>query len=101
MKEQCLLNIVVSPAIQDSMTDWLLTRSKLPGFTSMRAYGHGSSSRGMTLAEQVAGNRDQVLFMAHLSIEEAKELIKELGDEFAGSGLHYWLSPVSDAGRIA
>jgi len=101
MNEQCLLSLVVPPAIEDAMVDWLLARAGLSGFTSSPVAGHGSSVHSMSLAEQVAGRRREVLFQCHLGRSQAAALVDALRAEFAGSGLHYWLVPVLDAGHLA
>jgi len=101
MNEHCLLSLVAAPAIEDALVDWLLAQSALSGFTSAPVSGHGSSPHSMSLAEQVAGRRRQVLFQCHLSREQAVEIIAGLRAEFAGSGLHYWLVPIIDAGHLA
>ena len=100
MIENCLLNLVVSPEIEDSITDWLLEREQVGGFSSHVIAGHGSSEKSMSLAEQVAGRRRQVLFHAHLSCIDATELLDALKVDFYGSGMHYWLVPVIESGHL-
>lgn len=100
MNEQCLLSLVASPAIEDVLVDWLLARAELSGFTTTAVAGHGSSAHSMSLAEQVAGRRRQVLFQCHLSHDEAQGLVAGLRSDFADSGLHYWLVPIIDAGHL-
>ena len=97
---QALLSLVVSPAIEDAMVDWLLERPEVSGFTSFPIHGHGASPRSMTLAEQVAGRRRQVLFQTHLPQAQAEALIPGLKQAFAGSGMHYWLLPLAAAGHL-
>jgi len=100
MNEHCLLNLVAAPAIEDALVDWLLGWPGLSGFTSVPVSGHGSSVHSMSVAEQVAGRRRQVLFQCHLSREQAVDLVAGLRADFAGSGLHYWVVPVLDAGHL-
>jgi hypothetical protein len=100
MSELVLLNLVAAPAVEDAIADWLLARSELPGFTSLPVAGHGSSIHSMTLAEQVAGRRRQVLFQCYLPADLADRLIDAVRTDFAGSGLHYWVLPVRAAGHI-
>ena len=58
MNENCLLNLVVTPEVEDAVADWLLEYPTVTGFSSYPISGHGSSEQRMTLAEQVAGRRD-------------------------------------------
>jgi hypothetical protein len=54
----------------------------------------------MSVAEQVAGRRRQVLFQCPLSRQQAEELVAGLRRDFPGSGLHYWMTPIIDAGHL-
>lgn len=100
MNEHCLLNLVVTPEVEDSVTDWLLERDGVSGFSSHPIAGHGSSEHAMTLAEQVAGRRRQVLFQVHLTRDAATALLAAIRQEFHGSGMHYWLLPLLDSGHL-
>ncbi|MCP5315560.1 MAG: DUF3240 family protein [Chromatiaceae bacterium] len=100
MTETCLLDIVVSPEVEDAVTDWLLDQPTVQGFTSYPIAGHGSSAHSMSLREQVAGRRRQVLFKLHLPCVEAQLLLTKIKQEFHGSGMHYWLIPVIESGHL-
>jgi len=96
----CLLNLIVTPQVEDALAEWLLERDDVPGFSSMPVAGHGSSEKSMTLAEQVAGRSRRVMFVTHVPADTAKALLDDLHRAFAGSGLHYWVVPISDFGRL-
>jgi hypothetical protein len=96
----CLLHLICSPKLEDSLSEWLLERADVPGFTSLPVAGHGSSEHSMTLAEQVAGRSRRVMFLLELSDDGARALIADLAANFGGSGLHYWLVPLGAAGHI-
>ncbi len=96
----CLLNLIVTPQVEDALAEWLLERDDVPGFSSMPVAGHGSSENSMTLAEQVAGRSRRVMFVTHVPSDTAKALLDDLRAAFAGSGLHYWVVPISDFGRL-
>lgn len=100
MSELCLLNLVVSPGAADSVTDWLFMNDTVPGFTSTPVFGHGSSEKSMTLAEQVAGHQKKILFQIRLSSSEAYGILASIKQDFRGSGMHYWLLPVLDSGHL-
>lgn len=100
MSDLVLLNLVAAPAVEDAIADWLLACPDLAGFTSLPVAGHGSSVHSMTLAEQVAGRRQEVLFQCYVPAGLAERLIRGLRADFAGSGLHYWLVPVLAAGHL-
>lgn len=98
---EVLVTLVAPPALQDALIDWLLERSgTVSGFTSLSASGHGSTVASMTLAEQVAGRQRRTVFLIHLPAERASDFVKDLGRDFAGGGLHWWLVPVLAAGTV-
>lgn len=101
MSETCLLNLVVSPEVESPVTDWLLSQASVSGFSSHLIAGHGSSEHAMSLAEQVAGKRRQVLFQLHMPCVDARDLLALIKSEFSGSGMHYWLQPVVESGHLA
>jgi hypothetical protein len=96
----CLLNVIVSPQVEDALAEWLLERQDVPGFSSVPVAGHGSSERSMTLAEQVAGRSRRVMFFTHLPADTAESVLSDLRSAFRGSGLHYWVVPVSSFGHL-
>lgn len=100
MSDICLLNLVVTPAIEDAMSDWLLAHAEISGFSSHAISGHGSSEHAMSLAEQVAGRRRQILFQTHLPCNTAYAVIEAVQSAFKGSGMHYWLLPVLASGHV-
>lgn len=97
---ECLLVIVVTPAIEESLVDWLLERSEISGFSSTRVDGHGSRHSDLSLAEQVAGRQHKVMFNVHAECALLHALLDELKPAFSGAGLHYWLMPLLEAGQL-
>ncbi|MFZ5593940.1 MAG: DUF3240 family protein [Pseudomonadota bacterium] len=97
---QCLLAIIAAPQAEDALVDWLLTRAEVDGFTSLGIDSHASSHRGLTLAEQVSGRQRKLMFQIHLPCDAAHIVIEALKRDFVGSGLHYWLTPVMETGRL-
>jgi len=98
--DQCLLVLIVSPSIESAVADWLLDRDDIPGFTSAPISGHGASAHSLTAAEQVTGRQRQIMFQMHLPEALARAVIADARDAFRGSGLHYWLTPVLEAGHL-
>lgn len=94
-----LLALIVVPALQEKLTDWLLMHDAISGFTSHPAHGHGSSHQ-LTLSEQVSGQRKQHLFWVELELEQAAIVLAQLQEEFTGNQIHYWQLPLNDSGII-
>lgn len=100
MEPLALLFIVVSTAIEDSIVDWLLEQQQISGFTSLPVSGHGTSVHSLSVYEQVTGRRKQILFQMHMQASQTRDVIDALKQKFQGSGIHYWVVPVADAGRV-
>lgn len=100
MSDTCLFNLVVTPEVEDAVTDWLLEREEVAGFSSHPIAGHGSSVHAMSLAEQVAGKRRQILFQLYLPLAQAHAVLAAIKQDFTGSGMHFWLLPVLDSGHV-
>lgn len=98
--EQCLLTIIATPAVQETLVDWLLEREELSGFSSQPIDGHGIRASDMSLAEQVAGRQRKVMFYVHTRCKVVRSVLDALKHDFNGAGLHYWLMPLLDAGCI-
>ncbi len=100
MNRQYLITLTVSPAIEETIVDWLLQFEAQAGFTSFPVNGHSSREEGLSLAEQVAGRKKQLRFQMHIPETELAPFIERLRRDFAGAGLHYWVSPVIESGHI-
>lgn len=108
MSNEVLLILTVSPCLEETVADWLLSREgrhgpSTPlgtGFTSFPVAGHSSAPTGLTLAEQVSGRKKQMCFQMHLPGAEVPALLDQLRRDFAGSGLHYWISPVLESASL-
>lgn len=100
MSIECLLVIVATPTIEETLVDWLLAREGLSGFSSNRIDGHGSRPSTLSLAEQVTGRERKVMFHVHTDCDAVETLVADLKQDMAGAGLHYWVMPLMDAGPI-
>lgn len=97
---QSLLTIVASPALEETLADWMLARDDIPGFTSSRVDGHNTDTRQMSLTEQVRGRRHQVMFQVHMDSDLVEAVIRDLREDFEGARIHYWLTPVIISGNL-
>lgn len=88
-----LLTIIVSPAIEEAIVDWLLA-NRVVGFTSFVCHGHGVAHANLGAAEQVAGRKRQIAFWIQTGEEDARVLVAELMAAFPDSGIHSWITPV-------
>ncbi|MBB4210739.1 uncharacterized protein DUF3240 [Rhodothalassium salexigens DSM 2132] len=97
---EVILTLMVPPAHETDMVDWLMARAEAPGFFSFAGRGHGEAPSTMTVREQVAGRREGVAFQLLCPAERAHNLLAGLEQDFAGTGLRYWLLPVLGSGRL-
>ena len=98
--EDCLLTLYVPPSIEETLVDWLLEHECIAGFSSAEAFGHGVRQSGMSLLEQVTGRQRRVQFLIHLERQQAEQILSDLRGAFEGVGLHYFLTPLLEAGRL-
>lgn len=95
-----LLTLICTPALERTVTDWLLDQEDLIGFTSMQVNGHGSDPETLNLIEQVQGSKKQIMFQIHMTSQKAEVAINDLKRDLKGAQIHYWLVPVLEAGNI-
>ena len=97
---ECVLVIISTPAVEESLVDWLLTCEGVSGFSTVSSSGHSTAHQHLSLAEQVTGRKRQVMFHVHTDVEVAQRVVEGLRQDFRGAGLHYWMVPALEAGHI-
>ncbi|HWP00666.1 MAG TPA: DUF3240 family protein [Methylococcus sp.] len=98
--QRLLLTLVVPPALEDVLIDWLLSQSAVQEFTSQPVYGHSNRPDGLSHAEQVSARKKWIRFELHLLEQDLHMILGELKREFPNRSIHYWILPVSDTGKI-
>lgn len=98
--EQCLLVIIATPAVEQSLVDWLLAREDVSGFSSAPVSGHGTAHEKLSMSEQVEGRQSQLMFYTQLPLQTARAVVACLREDFHGAGLHYWIIPSIEGGPI-
>ena len=99
-EDQALLTLVMPPALSGLLVDWLLEQPEVVGFISLPVNGHGGGEHSMTAAEKVAGYRKGWLVQTHLPKSKARALLARLQQEFTGSEIHYWMTPLIVGGHL-
>ena len=100
MSDKVLLSLIISPQIEDAVVDFLLEHEAINGFTSYAINGHGVSVYSLTPAEQVSGYQQQIEFKSYLDIQQVSGLLEAIKSSFGDTGIHYWVIPIIEAGRI-
>jgi hypothetical protein len=88
----------ITPSLEEMMVDSLLLLESDHGFTSFPVNAHHHDNKGLSLAEQVTGRQKRIRFQMYVSADELKPLLKQLQQEFSGSGIQYWVLPVIENG---
>ena len=97
---QELLALIVDLKLEDPLSDWLLARHDISGFSSQTVYGHSEASQKFSLAEQVTGRQRRIMFHVHAAPEVIEGLLSDLNQAFRGSRLHFWRLPLRAAGTL-
>lgn len=100
MNELCL-TLLCPPALEEKLLDLLLISPEVSLFTSASAAAHGTSAAEMSSTEQVLG-RAFVTQIQVLFAEANKEVVlTSIRQQFSGTGLRYWITPVLERGEFA
>lgn len=95
----CKLTLVYPVTADDQILDFLLdSRPPLPGFTSLRAEGHGSGFESASTREKVRGRVERRLLFMILGRGRLQSLLTELREQIAIPNLAYWVEPVESFG---
>lgn len=100
MPELCL-TLLCPPALEERVLDTLLMTPEIAVFTSTPAAAHGLGHARLSATEQVLGLAMMTQIQALLTQADRDSVLAGLKQKFAGTGLHYWLTPVIEAGEFA
>jgi hypothetical protein len=98
--KEYLVTINVPPSLEEPLVDALLTLEEELGFSSFAVNAHHHENKGLSLAEQVTGRQKQLRFQMYIDENDLEALVEKLKQEFAGSGIQYWVLPVLVSGVI-
>lgn len=95
-----LLTLIAPVSLEEVLVDWLLQTSPSGGFCSGPINGHGAHHERLSLAEQVAGRERRIRFEVHADELEITDMLAHLRQTYAGTHLHYWITPISEVGTL-
>ncbi len=98
---ECCLTLLAPPAIHERLLDALLVTAQVSLFSSSAAAVHGLADHRMAANEQVLGRAAMTQVQVLLSLRDRETVLAGLAEQFADSGLRYWVTPVLDAGEFA
>lgn len=100
MPELCLY-LLCPVSLEEKLLDLLLMHPDLAVFTSTRTAAHGLAFGALSANEQVMGRALATEVQVLVRESDKDSLLEAVRREFAGTGLRYWMSPVTHAGEIA
>lgn len=100
MPELCLY-LLCPASLEEQMLDLLLMHPDLALFTSTRTAAHGLAFGALSANEQVLGRALATEIQVLLRASDKDALLEAVRREFAGAGLRYWITPVTQAGDLA
>ena len=99
MSRLCL-TLMAPPSIEEKLFDLLLESEGDELFTSVPAFSHGMSLGRLSSLEKVLGRSASVQVQILVTEEEMNRLLDRLRQQFPGSGLRYWASPLALEGEV-
>jgi len=98
--EDYLITINVPPSLEEAVVDFLLTIENAQGFSSFPISAHDHRIQDLSLAEQVSGRQKKIRFQMYVDKTIISTVINRLKTDFSGTGLHYWIVPILEHGKI-
>ena len=95
-----LLTLIAPVGLEETLVDWLLEHASSHGFCSGPINGHSASHDSLTVAEQVSGRQRQIRFEVHAPEGEVNLMLERLRGDFADAGIHFWVVPLLESGKI-
>ncbi len=99
MSRFCLV-LLSPPSVEEKLLDVLLDTVGNEVFTSAATFSHGTAGGHLSNLEQVMGRSASVQVQILATEDEMNDLLRRLRDEFRGTGLRYWASPLALEGEI-
>lgn len=99
MSRFCLV-LLGAPSLEEKLLDVLLDAVGDEVFTSIPTFSHGTSHGRLSSVEQVMGRSAAVQIQILVTEQEMTDLVQRLREEFRGTGLRYWASPLALDGEI-
>lgn len=94
------LTLILPYAEADAVADTLMMLAFVPGFTQYCTEGFSRDPLALSVAEQVAGRKRWMAMDLILAADDLAAVLQELQQAHGGMGLHYWVTPVEQSGRL-
>lgn len=95
------LNLVFPPSLEDALTEALLSDPAVPGFTLLRAEGHGNDFTRASIGEQVRGRIDRRVLWMVIPQSQLEPLLQNLKQHITSTEIRWWAEPIIANGKLA
>lgn len=99
MSELCL-TLLCPSKLEEKLLDTLLVFPGISIITSTQTAAHGMPHEQMSASEQVLGRSFVTQVQALLLIKDQAAMLACIRQQFTGTGLRYWITPVLETGEI-
>lgn len=97
-----MLTLAFPASLEETIVDHLLEHPEwAPGFTLVRAEGHGRAVALRDSAERVRGRAARVLVHIVLAPADADRLLAHFGNTLGAAEVFFWRTPISHCGWLS
>jgi hypothetical protein len=98
----CCLTLVCHKSLEERLVDHMLEHPQwVHGFTVTHAEGHSQKEHLPSVLEQVRGRSLRIEIRSVMNLEDARALIAHLKAEEKNPEVAYWITPITEFGRLA
>jgi len=94
------MTLSFTPALEERVIDWLLTRDDVVSFTAYAVHAHGTDHEELSVAEQVSGRQRRIEVRVEFPAAALDGWLAALVAAFGGADIYYAVTPVLRTGRL-
>ncbi len=97
----CCLTLICHKSLEERMVDHMLEHPEwVRGFTVGRVQGHSRKEKLPSVLEQVRGRSQRIEIRSVMNLGDARALIAHLKSAEPNPEIAYWITPVTEFGRL-
>jgi len=97
----CCLTLVCHKSLEERLVDHMLEHPEwVQGFTVTRVEGHSRKEKLPSVLEQVRGRSQRIEIRSVMNLADAQALIAHLRAAEQNPEIAYWITPVTEFGRL-